>query len=172
MADGSLQSADDISRLFAKIIYMAKLCVLHLGGVETSEHSRIEKMKRLLPCIQHSRIEKMKRLLPCIQLDNMNVFSELCRLKSLASRVAMSVNRPPLVAPVSDDGLDIVIRGVRLHVHHIGRVYRRALDACKCTLDELLVGTAVSNVYDDFSNRSVGYQIMAHTDTEKDTPAF
>lgn len=159
MEDGSLQSVDDISRLCAKLIYLAKLCILNpVGAVETSKDCRVDNIKRLLPSIQ---------------VDNFNIFSELCNLKALASNAAMSANRPARIAPATTNVLDVVIQGMRLQADHIGIVYRRALDTCKCILEELLLGTATSglclqNVHDNFSNNAVGYQVMAHRDTTAD----
>lgn len=157
--DRSLRSADDISRLCAKLIYLAKLCILNLASaVETSKDCRVDNIKRLLPSIR---------------VDNFNIFSELCNLKALASNAAMSANRPARIAPATANGFDVVIRGVRLHADHIGIVYRWALDTCKSILEELFLGTATSglclqNVHDDFANNAVGYQVMAHRDPTTD----
>ena len=125
MEDGSLRSVDDVSRLCAKLIYLAKLCILNLvGAVETSKDCRVDNIKRLLPSTQ---------------VDNFNIFSELCNLKALASNAAMSANRPAQIAPATTNVLaqiapattnvlDVVIQGMRLQADHIGIVYRRALD--------------------------------------------
>ena len=143
---GSLMSVDEVSRLCARVIYLAKLSVLE-GVVDCSPDERVIAMETMR---QH------------IKRGNFNVFSCICRVKSLATRVLNSSNRLPTIARISDS--EVIIRGISVSLDQIRGAYQEALSKCRAFIETLLLGMSHSfapSVYDNFSNMTLGFQMMA-----------
>lgn len=91
-----------------------------------------------------------------------NVFSCICRVKSLATRVLNSSNRLPAIARISDS--EVIIHGISVIVDQIKGAYQEARSKCRAFIETLLLGMSHSlapSVYDNFSNMTLGFQIMA-----------
>ena len=152
---GSLLRADEICRLCAKVAYLLKLSVL-----ETVAESPPQ-----------DRIDVAQSLRSWVAIDDFNVYSFICRMQALARKVAQSDNRLPIITRLRDDDpLDVIIHGVSLTCDQLRMVYRQALSRCKTLLEDLLLGLTWSaeNVYDNFGNRTVGFQIMADRNASND----
>ena len=149
---GRLLPTEEISRLCARLLYLMKLSVLE-GVMEQ---------------IQENRVQAMRELKPLVECSNLNNFSFMCRLKGLAKEVTDSTNRLPTVAKGASD-TDITVRGIGITLDQLRRAYREVLNVCSNLVDTLLLGLDLSsvdftNVYDNFANSSLGYQIMANKD--------
>ena len=143
-ADGSLADADFVQRLCAKLMYLAKVCVL----------------EKAMDAPEPDRVEAIIELKKCVEVDHFNIFSFLVSIKGLAHRVVQSTNRFPVVSKTSDDNpWNIIIRGIHLRLDQLRHVYSSALAKSKALLVQLLLGLEFRP--NPFDNLALGSRIMA-----------
>ena len=76
--------------------------------------------------------------------------------------VLNSSNRLPAIAWISDS--EVIIRGISVSLDQIRGAYQEALSKCRAFIETLLLGMSHSfapSVYDNFSNMTLGFQMMA-----------
>ena len=149
LPNGSLMGLDNVSRMCARLIYLAKVSVLEVV---------MEREER-------QRMAAMEELKPLVELDNYNIFSFLCKVQGRARRVFCTSNRIPMILSSIDenDPWKIVVGGVSIHAEHLQNCYQLALSKCQALMDKLLMGVpplSLSTVFDNFTT----FSIMSHRD--------
>lgn len=154
LQDGTLLSLDDVSRICAKLIYLAKLSVLETVMDKEERH----------------RVTAMEELKPLVELNNYNIFSFLCRVQSAARRVMESSNRMPCVLSTIDptNPWTVVVGGISFQLESLQAAYNNALIKCQTMMEKMLLGMEGLNPKNVYDNLISTPHIMAHQDPSID----
>jgi hypothetical protein len=153
MIDGSLMRVELITKICAKLIFLIKLTIL-----EKVMEGEIEERENMI-----------KSIICYARIDYFNVFSQITGIKRRANRIAKGSNKLPTITFGDGRGGDIMtiyIKGTKVSAEDLRHCYSLGVKKSKGLIEKLLMGLEVKldsgNIYDNFCNSSVGYQMQAN----------